>query len=223
MQRTPDERRWVEAVIASHPKAATDEDLAQRFRQIFEDRDSDGLKGWLARSVASQITELKRFVTGLQRDYEAVTASIQQHWSNGQVQGQVHRLKLLKRQMYGRSGFPLLQRQRRASGGSLAMNCGVQLCLIRPGRRWRMTSSKASMAGSAMNASTWNGLLRRATRTLNRRTDAITTINNDLIADCTIKHKPHSQDFIVPDPRVPPSSPRIRPNGHPASRVRSAG
>ncbi|MGH9626223.1 MAG: ISL3 family transposase [Bryobacteraceae bacterium] len=111
MQRTPDEQRWVEAVIASHPQVATAEHLAQQFRQVFEDRDSDALKAWLARGVASQIPELKRFVTGLQRDYEAVTAAIEQHWSNGQVEGQVHRLKLLKRQMYGRSGFPLLRRR----------------------------------------------------------------------------------------------------------------
>ncbi len=110
-QRTPDEQRWVEAVITSHPQVATAEHLAQQFRQVFEDRDSDALKAWLARSVAAQIPELKRFVTGLQRDYEAVTAAVEQHWSNGQVEGQIHRLKLLKRQMYGRSGFPLLRRR----------------------------------------------------------------------------------------------------------------
>jgi transposase len=40
-----------------------------------------------------------------------LTAAVEQHWSNGQVEGQVHRLKLLKRQMYGRSGFLLLRRR----------------------------------------------------------------------------------------------------------------
>ena len=78
---------------------------------MFDDRDSDALKAWLRRSVASEVPELKRFVTGLERDYEAVIAAVEQHWSNGQVEGQVHRLKLLKRQMYGRSGFPLLRRR----------------------------------------------------------------------------------------------------------------
>src|SRR5581483_2762082 len=87
------------------------EHLAQQFRQVFKDRDSGALKSWLAESVASDIPELKRFVAGVQRDYEAVVAAVEQHWSNGQVEGQVHRLKLLKRQMYGRSGFQLLRRR----------------------------------------------------------------------------------------------------------------
>jgi transposase len=111
MQRSPDEQRWVEAVTTSHPQVATAEHLAQQFRQVFKDQDSDALKSWMVTSAVSDIPELKRFVAGLQRDYEAVFAAVEQHWSNGQVEGQVHRLKLLKRQMYGRSGFPLLRRR----------------------------------------------------------------------------------------------------------------
>ncbi len=111
MQRSPDEQRWVEAVTTSNPQIATAEQLAQQFRRVFSDRDPDALTSWLAKSVASDIPELKRFVAGIQRDYEAIVAAVQQHWSNGQVEGQVHRLKLLKRQMYGRSGFPLLRRR----------------------------------------------------------------------------------------------------------------
>jgi transposase len=111
VQRSPDEQRWVEAVTASNPQIATAEHLAQQFRLVFKERDPDALTSWLARSVESDIPELKRFVTGIERDYEAVVAAVQQHWSNGQVEGQVHRLKLLKRQMYGRSGFPLLRRR----------------------------------------------------------------------------------------------------------------
>jgi transposase len=111
MQRSPDEQRWVEAVTTSNPQIATAEHLAQQFRRVFKDRDPDALTSWLAKSVESDIPEFKRFVTGIHRDYEAVVASVQHHWSNGQVEGQVHRLKLLKRQMYGRSGFPLLRRR----------------------------------------------------------------------------------------------------------------
>ena len=111
MRRSPNEQRWVEAVTTSNPQVATAEHLAQQFRQVFKDRDAAALTSWLATSVESDIPELKRFVTGIQRDYEAVVAAVQQHWSNGQVEGQVHRLKLLKRQMYGRSGFPLLRRR----------------------------------------------------------------------------------------------------------------
>jgi transposase len=95
-QRSPDEQRWVEAVTTSHPQVAIAERLAQQFRQVFKDRDSDALKSWLATSAASDIPELERFVAGVQRDYEAVFAAVEQHWSNGQVEGQVHRLKLHK-------------------------------------------------------------------------------------------------------------------------------
>lgn len=111
MQRSPLEQRWVEAVIAGHPQVATAEHLAQQFRRVFQNRDSDALKAWLISTVASDIPELKRFVAGIERDYEAVSAAVEQHWSNGQVEGQVHRLKLLKRQMYGRGGFLLLRRR----------------------------------------------------------------------------------------------------------------
>ncbi len=52
---------------------------------------------------------MKRFCEGLERDNAAVLAAIQLPWSNGQVEGQVHRLKLIKRQMYGRAGFSLLR------------------------------------------------------------------------------------------------------------------
>jgi len=69
------------------------------------------LRSWLVRALTSDIPELKGFVTGIERDYDAVNAAVTQAWSNGQVEGQVHRIKLLKRQMYGRSGFALLRRR----------------------------------------------------------------------------------------------------------------
>lgn len=108
-QRNPEEQRWVDAVTAAHPQVAASQELAHQFRQLFKDRDSAALRSWLARTSASGVPELKRFVAGIQRDYAAVAAAVERPWSNGQVEGQVHRLKLLKRQMYGRSGFQLLR------------------------------------------------------------------------------------------------------------------
>ena len=49
------------------------------------------------------------FASKLQRDLQAVSAALTLTWSQGQVEGQVHRLKLIKRQMYGRAGFDLLR------------------------------------------------------------------------------------------------------------------
>jgi transposase len=55
--------------------------------------------------VAAEASELRSLATGLQRDRDAVLAALCFRWSNGQVEGQVHRLKLIKRAMYGRASF----------------------------------------------------------------------------------------------------------------------
>ena len=56
--------------------------------------------------TAAHQSELRNFVRGLRYDVEAVYAGIALPWSNGQVEGQVHRLKFVKRAMYGRASFP---------------------------------------------------------------------------------------------------------------------
>lgn len=57
----------------------------------------------------SKITELENFVMGLRRDEAAVYAAATSGWSNGQTEGQINRLKFLKRQMFGRAKFDLLK------------------------------------------------------------------------------------------------------------------
>ena len=49
------------------------------------------------------------FAAGVRQDESAVTAALTEAWSNGPVEGQVNRLKMIKRQMYGRAGFKLLR------------------------------------------------------------------------------------------------------------------
>jgi len=55
------------------------------------------------------MTTLAGFARHLVRDKDAVEAALKLPWSQGQVEGQVHRLKLIKRQIYGRAGFDLLR------------------------------------------------------------------------------------------------------------------
>jgi transposase len=57
----------------------------------------------------STVPELRTFAQGIRRDQVAVLAALTYEWSQGQVEGQIHRLKLLKRQSYGRAGFDLLR------------------------------------------------------------------------------------------------------------------
>jgi transposase len=54
---------------------------------------------------------LHSFVAGLQRDLDAVTAGLMLSWSSGPVEGHVNRVKMIKRQMYGRANFDLLRRR----------------------------------------------------------------------------------------------------------------
>ena len=70
------------------------------------ERDADGLAPWLDRARA---TGLRGFVQGLSSDIDAVRAALSLPWSNGHAEGQINRLKLLKRQMYGRANFDLLR------------------------------------------------------------------------------------------------------------------
>ena len=64
---------------------------------------------WVAKAEAAGCDELKRFAEGVRRDEAAVRAAVTGAWSNGQVEGQVGRLKLIKRSAYGRAGFRLLK------------------------------------------------------------------------------------------------------------------
>jgi transposase len=75
---------------------------------MLTDKHPNGLAAWLAEAADS---ELASFAAGLQRDHDAVQGAVVFPWSNGQVEGHVHRLKLLKRTMYGRAGFALLRKR----------------------------------------------------------------------------------------------------------------
>ena len=73
---------------------------------ILRERDTAAFEAWL---TAAQATALHGFVTGIVGDLAAVRAALSQPWSNGPVEGQINRLKLLKRQAYGRAKFDLLR------------------------------------------------------------------------------------------------------------------
>ena len=71
---------------------------------------ADDLDAWVARTQSADVPKpLRVFATGLKTDYAAVKAALTMSWRNGQVEGQVNRLKLLKRQMHGRAKFDLLR------------------------------------------------------------------------------------------------------------------
>ena len=85
--------------------------LAQSFGQMIRERQADKLDAWLAEAEASGLPDLRNFATSLHRDYAAVQAGLSLPGSQGQVEGQVNRLKVIKRSMYGRGNFDLLRRR----------------------------------------------------------------------------------------------------------------
>jgi transposase len=116
-ERLPEEERnYLRRLCDQEPMIARAYELAQEFVAMARERTGQGFDAWLTRTTASEITELDRFARGLTDDRTAVEAGLSQQWSNGQTEGQVNKLKLLKRQMYGRANFDLLrQRMLRAA------------------------------------------------------------------------------------------------------------
>ncbi len=80
-----------------------------RFRGIFRGRDSAKLEQWIDDAIHSDLAFLARFARVLHRDIDAVCNAIDLPWSNGQAEGQINRLKTIKRAMYGRAGPELLR------------------------------------------------------------------------------------------------------------------
>jgi transposase len=76
---------------------------------MLKDRQVEALDSWLNRAKACHVSELTSFVNGIRRDAAAVRAVFSSEWNNSTTEGQVNRLKLLKRQMFGRAHLDLLR------------------------------------------------------------------------------------------------------------------
>ena len=74
-------------------------------------RDVAALDVWMTQATNGPLAELRDIVVGLRRDEAAVRAAVELTWSNGQTEGQVNKLKMLKRQMYGRASVALLRQR----------------------------------------------------------------------------------------------------------------
>jgi transposase len=97
--------------IQQHSEVARALELAQEFQAMVRQRRPERLDEWLTACLESGILELQSFATGLQHEYASIRAALSEPWSTGQVEGQITRVKLLKRQMYGRAKFDLLKQR----------------------------------------------------------------------------------------------------------------
>ncbi len=107
----PEELNYVETLLKINPKIQLASHLTRQFVNMVNSREKDQLDNWISEALENGIAPLKNFAIGLQSDYDAVKAALSLKWSNGQVEGQVNRLKTIKRQMYGRASFELLRKR----------------------------------------------------------------------------------------------------------------
>lgn len=82
------------------------------FAQILTNRQgATKLRDWAFAVKADDLPALKTFAAGLDKDWSAVVAGVTLPWSSGMVEGSVNKIKMVKRQMYGRAGLPLLRKR----------------------------------------------------------------------------------------------------------------
>ena len=106
-----DERADLSELCQTSTQLATLHRLVQSFGQIVRKREGYRLQDWKQQVAQSGLAEVQRFAKGLKRDETAVLAGLTLVYSNGQVEGQINKLKLIKRTMYGRATFPLLRQR----------------------------------------------------------------------------------------------------------------
>jgi transposase len=104
-----EEQKIVELLCHLSPEIKQAQELSLDFLSIVRERRVEELREWLINAARSELPEFRRFAKGVTVDLCAVKSALLYQWSQGQVEGQVHRLKMIKRQMYGRAKLDLLR------------------------------------------------------------------------------------------------------------------
>jgi transposase len=106
LKEPEDARNYIAELCRRSPEIAACADLAREFVRMIRERDATAWPNWKDSAKSSLLAS---FAKHLCHDEDALLAALQQPWSNGPVEGHVHRLKLIKRSMYGRAKFDLLR------------------------------------------------------------------------------------------------------------------
>jgi len=113
--RTTAERQTVEQVKGLHQEVRQAVLLLEGFARLLraspQEQPDQPLGRWIGEVTGAGLPEFDAFVTKIRQDLAAVLAALRLPWSQGQTEGQITKLKLLKRSMYGRSGFDLLKQR----------------------------------------------------------------------------------------------------------------
>ena len=107
----PDDQLLIALLKSQHPALDEAIELSTSFAELVRQRQPDQLDPWLEQAINSHLSPFQRFATRLRLDYNAVKAGVTLPTNNGPVEGHINRLKMLKRQMYGRAKLDLLSRR----------------------------------------------------------------------------------------------------------------
>jgi transposase len=105
------EQLRLKAVLTSCPELDALTGHVRSFAQMLTERQGERLPQWLDAVRRDDLTSLHTLAAGIERDRDAVTAGLTLPWNSGVVEGHVNRIKMLKRQMFGRAGFRLLRKR----------------------------------------------------------------------------------------------------------------
>jgi transposase len=109
--RLEEQERQMLSFLRQHVEVNRAYDLAQQLLRMVKERNAAPLENWLLLCSTSGVSELENFARGLQKEVSALQAALTLKYSNGPVEGQITKLKLIKRSMYGRGSFTLLRQR----------------------------------------------------------------------------------------------------------------
>ena len=108
---TDDDRAALAQITGRCAELKATRDLVREFADMLCNRRGERLEAWASQAQDSPVSELRGFAKGLRSDWAAVTAGLTVSYSSGAVEGHVNRIKMLKRQMYGRAKPDLLRKR----------------------------------------------------------------------------------------------------------------
>ncbi|MFK0159495.1 transposase [Streptomyces sp. NPDC090493] len=108
---TEEEKRHRKAVLSRCPELASAAELTSSFAEMLTILSGDRLPGWITEVTTAGLPGVNSFAARLNNDLDAVTAGLTTDWNSGPVESAVNRIKMLKRQMFGRAAFGLLRKR----------------------------------------------------------------------------------------------------------------
>jgi transposase len=105
------EKMFIDTLCAESKEIKRAATLIRQFKNMLKKKEGSMLNAWINNAIASNVKEIKGFAKGLLSDFEAIENGVKLPWSNGPVEGLVNKLKIIKRQMYGRASFELLRKR----------------------------------------------------------------------------------------------------------------